>query len=496
MFAIAPTLAAIIVCMAGLDSVFDGSCPALSLWALAVLAVVPLGEVSVLEAKLRRRRGKGGIGPLWFTLLGILPPAGYGVAVLLFGLPRLVAALGIESWTVVDEALLIIPYLGAAALGRVYRHRRAAVFDPGRTWRRCRAEILLGFRGEIALLVPFLCFILLGDLLSLDKEIEKTITSNPALTYGLLLTCLLVLLALFPPLLKVLWRLKPLPSSFPLRGELARFIAARRFKVRDILVWGTGGLMVNAAILGFLPRWRYILLTDSMLGMFSREELKAVIAHEIGHGRKKHTFFFVVLSIGFVAGLALLDENLHILDEIGDSLLAAGAFYLPIVLGYVWFLFGFLSRRFEVEADVFAVETLGSRALFAGTLDRLGRLNAAARKRKSWRHFSIDRRIEILERFFPETSYPDGADPEAEDPIATGSQIENFQGTAPSARADQVPAQDRESAAATEPPPPDARRPVSSAALDRFRRRMAHLKVAAILLSAAVLILFVVDAAV
>lgn len=401
MFSFFPTFVAILACLIGLDMALTDQAPPLGWAALAVLAVVPAGELSIVFARQSRKKARWVRLSPWPLMLGLLPPGGYAAACLLGGMPRVVIVLGIDSWVLVDELLLLALYPLASALGRLYLHRRARVFDRGRTWKRCRTEMLLGFRGELALMAPIVLFILVGDLISLSDELEKTIAGSPPLLYSLLAACVLCLAISYPFMVKILWRMKPLATLYGRTPELLAFAKEVNFKFRDLLAWNTGGLMVNAAILGVLPRWRYILLTDSMIERFTIDELKAAIAHEIGHGKKHHSLLFIILSVGYVAALGLADLHLSLFDARGDELLAVGLFYLPATIVYVFALFGFASRRFEVEADIFAVRAVGDPEIFVQTLDRLAASNRNARTRKSWRHFSLARRIELLERFFP-----------------------------------------------------------------------------------------------
>ncbi len=401
MFSFFPTFVAILACLVGLDMALTDQAPPLGWAALAFLAVVPAGEFSIVLAKRDRKKARWARPALWPMVLGFLPPCGYVAACLLGGLPRLVIALEIEGWVLVDEILLLAVYPLTAALGRLYLHRRAAVFDRSRTWKRGRMEMLLGFRGEIALMAPIVLFILVGDLISLDEEIEKTIAGSPPLLYTLLGACVIVLAFSYPFTLKILWRMKPLGTIFESTSELIAFVKRLKFKYRDLLAWNTGGLMVNAAIVGVLPRWRYILLTDSMTRRFTMEELKSTIAHEIGHGKKFHSLLFIILSMGYVAALGLADIHLSLFSAAGSDLLAAAFFYLPATIIFVYAIFGFVSRRFEVEADIFAVRAVGDAALFVRTLERLATWSRHARTRKSWRHFSLEKRMELIETFFP-----------------------------------------------------------------------------------------------
>ena len=47
------------------------------------------------------------------------------------------------------------------------------------------------------------------------------------------------------------------------------------------------------------------------------------------------------------------------------------------------------------------MRAVGDAALFVRTLERLATWSRHARTRKSWRHFSLEKRMELIETFFP-----------------------------------------------------------------------------------------------
>lgn len=53
--------------------------------------------------------------------------------------------------------------------------------------------------------------------------------------------------------------------------------------------------------MGLVPRFRYILITDSLLEVLSVEEPKAVMGHEIGHIHYKHLLFYILFVLGYMA---------------------------------------------------------------------------------------------------------------------------------------------------------------------------------------------------
>lgn len=168
-----------------------------------------------------------------------------------------------------------------------------------------------------------------------------------------------VVFVLAPEILRRVLRTEPLPNS-PLRRRLEALCRRTGVKYRQILLWRTDNNFGNAAVMGFIPRLRYILLSDLLLETMSDEEVEAVFAHELGHVVHKHmawlVVFFAVLTL-FVMGIgAWLSEwmtRYGIKDGPAEGIVIASAYLLKFLL-----LFGFVSRRFERQADVFAARTM------------------------------------------------------------------------------------------------------------------------------------------
>ncbi|MBU0755300.1 MAG: hypothetical protein KJ645_09180, partial [Planctomycetes bacterium] len=72
----------------------------------------------------------------------------------------------------------------------------------------------------------------------------------------------------------------------------------------------------------------------------------------------------------------------------------------PAALIYWGLVFGFLSRRFEMEADIFGAAAVENPALFIHTLEHVAQAGRVARGKGSWRHFSIARRVDSLRKVF------------------------------------------------------------------------------------------------
>jgi STE24 endopeptidase len=145
-----------------------------------------------------------------------------------------------------------------------------------------------------------------------------------------------------------------------LRRKLEAMCARSRMKVQDILVWRTHNNMGNAAVMGVVPQMRYVLLSDLLLESMTDEQIEAVFAHEMGHVVHRHmpwfVVFFITIMVSLQGGAEWIDKMgwLRDLPEWMKPVIVSGGFF------WVLLLFGFLSRRFERQADVFAARTMQS----------------------------------------------------------------------------------------------------------------------------------------
>lgn len=116
-----------------------------------------------------------------------------------------------------------------------------------------------------------------------------------------------------------------------------------------------------------------IVLYDTLIEKHTKEELVAVLAHEVGHFKKKHIVLSLVLSVVqiffvlFVLSLMIFNEDLSkalggTQQAIHLNLIAFAILFSPIsaVTGLLMTL---LSRKNEYEADAYARETYDGVAL-------------------------------------------------------------------------------------------------------------------------------------
>jgi len=181
-----------------------------------------------------------------------------------------------------------------------------------------------------------------------------------------LLGCASAIVLLYAPvMLRSIWATESLPPG-PLRDRLERMCRRVGLRYRDILLWHTHGMTVNAAVMGFVAPMRYVLISDALLETMQDEEIEAVFAHEAGHVQHWHLHYFVLFvlvtmylsqgvnelllrtGVAFKWGLVRYSHG-----ELSSSILQMVG--LGVLLLSWLFGFGWISRQFERQADLFGV---------------------------------------------------------------------------------------------------------------------------------------------
>lgn len=182
----------------------------------------------------------------------------------------------------------------------------------------------------------------------------------------LFLTVFLVFMMMFYSTLIVPLFNKQTPlEDGPLRDAIEGFAQKVGFKLDNIFVidGSKRSSRGNAYFSGLGPRKR-IVLFDTLIHDHTTEELVAVLAHEVGHYKKKHTLKGMILSV-FSSGVILYLLGLFInRPELSLALggkessfhlgiLAFGLLYTPVTL-ILGLLGNHYSRKYEFEADAYA----------------------------------------------------------------------------------------------------------------------------------------------
>ena len=161
-----------------------------------------------------------------------------------------------------------------------------------------------------------------------------------------------------------------------LRNAIESFARKAGFRLTNIFVMDGSKrtTKANAYFTGFGKKKRVVLF-DTLMNDLNTEEIVAVLAHEIGHYKKKHVLYSLLLSV-LTTGvifyvLSLFLGNIHLAEALGGTI---ASFHLGII-GFT-FLFtpisevlglavNYFSRRNEYEADGFAAQFGLSEALIS-----------------------------------------------------------------------------------------------------------------------------------
>ncbi len=284
-------------------------------------------------------------------------------------------------------------------------HRHIHRSDIGRA-----AFIRANISFSSAVLIPWFVVSFISDLLQM--------VSKPAFMEseaGQIVMFALILIAcvfLAPGLVVRMWGCSPLPSN-SIRAELEEFCREHRFKVGDFKLWPLpGGETLTAGIIGILPRLRYILITRGLIELLTLEELKAVVAHEIGHVRRFHlllylVFFmfysFLVYNLGDLLLLFLLKQRSilgwALSGNAFETALFSLAYTLPVIallVIFFRFVFGYFLRNSERQADLYASDLVGHPFTLISSLQKIAFSSGRVEDLPNWHHYSIRQRVEFL----------------------------------------------------------------------------------------------------
>jgi Zn-dependent protease with chaperone function len=305
---------------------------------------------------------------------------------------------------VIDELIVLLPLL----LPMVFSH--AAFFEVD----RAAAHVLGGdadapscrnrwsyawwfARHEFGLvLLPLLALFLVRDLARLASGVEA-----PADFWAIALVALAAVVAGLPLWVRQIWPCQHLADD-ELHDAIARQCRAAGQTMPRLLKWNTGGRIVNAVVTGVLPRTQCILLSDALLRHFSREEILAVVRHELVHARRHHVLLRIAAMAAPLAACwacGVHNNALPAYESVAAMHLDTGAATVLIVAGlglagYAWWVFGAFSRLLEIEADLIGCRAPGQSQDARAALSKLGCVYGF--DQRSWLHPTIRLRMRIV----------------------------------------------------------------------------------------------------
>jgi len=319
----------------------------------------------------------------------------YGMVIFLIDWPLFVdVGLGLGGWVLIDDLLRLLPFVGMLVLAWMPLYRIDRVLRRG-TW-SLREYIEFNFRQYVLfILAPFSLVVTVADVYPMipgTDRLRELGLEEPAAVCGMI-----VLYALLPLMLRFVWKTRHMDDG-PLRTRLHELCERARMEYTDILVWETmGGHIANACVTGVTRLARYVMITDGLVDSLSPEEIESVFAHEIGHVKRHHMVYYVMMAFAFIAFLTVVPTGegppVSFLDEVASREIAV---VLVVSVLYWGVAFGFVSRRMELEADLYATDLVGSTEVFVAALERISFQSGRPRTAGGWRHFSIARRTQFL----------------------------------------------------------------------------------------------------
>ncbi len=402
-------------------------------WTLAVLAFGLV--IGLVITRRGRSRSTYRLGHWWVALVEWSSLAIFAWTVLDLNWPAaILGRLGIGDTILLDELVIIAPFLLMQAVTWLATYPASRALHLGGRRTSLRDHVSSRLRQCVGMMLPLLViYALVHDLM--DRWMPG-LESNPIGQLGLLAFLGSTMLLLAPLFLRLSWKTRRLEAG-PLRRRLEHVSQRFGFKCSDILVWETGSSLVNAGVTGALPWFRYVILTDGLIERLAPREIEAVFGHELGHIKHRHLSYFGFFFVGSVALLSLMEAGLHagfatrvwsglwsFSSDVG-TFVEWGVLAVLLIL-YIFVVFGYLSRRFERQADLFGCQVVSCDRtdcpphadldapdspstvpttvcpvgieIFSKALREVALSNGLSPRAPSWRHGSIAHRLGFLER--------------------------------------------------------------------------------------------------
>jgi Zn-dependent protease with chaperone function len=276
-----------------------------------------------------------------------------------------------------------------------------------------RTYVLSNISFTIPMLLPWLVLSIVSDVVyALPFDLPRRLLSTTG-GEALYFLFFLVLVALIgPAMIQKFWGCSPLEAGF-FRNRIDHLCRRAGIEYANILYWPIfGGRMITAGVMGLVRRFRYILVTQALLRSLDPQEIDAVIAHEIGHVKKKHLLFYLFFFAGYmlvsyatfdliVYAVLFIEPVYQSLGELGLNQTTVtsvlfGLMFIVIFLLYFRYIFGYFMRNFERQADAYVFSLFDSAGPLMSTLEKIAMFSGQAADKPNWHHFSIQERIDFL----------------------------------------------------------------------------------------------------
>ena len=220
-----------------------------------------------------------------------------------------------------------------------------------------------------------LSFFIGGILLFLTLYLYENLNDGFWLWLWIGLTLLMILVNMFYAdlIVPIFNKLTPLDDG-ELRNKIEKYSKDVGYLLKNIYVidGSKRSTKANAFFSGLGPR-KTIALYDTLIEKHTDNELVAVLAHEVGHFKKKHIFSGLIMSIIQIGIMSFFFELCLKLPEISialgglESSFHLGLVGFSIIFSPISILSGIImnynSRKNEFEADAYAKETFNGEDL-------------------------------------------------------------------------------------------------------------------------------------
>ena len=229
-----------------------------------------------------------------------------------------------------------------------------------------------------------------GALIAALLLLVQFLGQNFWLYFWAIMTAFSLFMAMFYTdlLLPLFNKLKPLDEG-ELKTAITAYAVQEDFEIKNTLVMDGSKRSTKAnAFFSGLGKQKKIVLYDTLVDTMDTEEIVAVMAHEVGHNKKRHIPLLMTMSIVQVGIILFLLSRMIFSVELSQALgstqvvaaphlnlIAFSLLFTPISLA-IGFFTNWLSRKFEFEADAFASHT-ASKAGMGNALKKLATKNLA-----------------------------------------------------------------------------------------------------------------------
>ena len=241
-----------------------------------------------------------------------------------------------------------------------------------------------------------------GGILSFIIFQEQIIGNNFWIVAWIFLTTLSIILnGFYAQLIVPLFNKQSKLEDGELRKEIEKYSTKVGFDLSNIFVidGSKRSTKANAYFSGFGKQKR-VTLFDTLINKLNKNQIVAVIAHEIGHYKKNHiiyNLFFSILQTGIMLYILSLfiympifSESLGInIHSFHIGLITFSILYTPIS-EITSLIFNLFSRKFEYEADAFAKKTHEGKYLIEALkiLSKDSLSNLTPHPKYVWWHYS------------------------------------------------------------------------------------------------------------